>query len=224
MIKAFTEGFLQLKDPRLFKLLARAAGLALALYIALFLALVWLLRSTQISAISWIEALADWGAGLAAGIVATILFPGLVTAVCGVFLDEVAAGVEALHYPNAGPARRISVAESLVSGARLAAWSLGINLLFLPLYLILLFVPPINLVVFAMINGRMIGRDYFETVAARRLSPAAVKELRLAHSGTLWLAGALTAGLLTIPGLNLVAPVVGVAAMVHIFHKLTVQA
>lgn len=159
MIKAFTEGFLQLKDPRLFKLLVRAAGLALVLYTALFLVLAWLLRCTQISEISWIEDLADWGAGLAAGIVATILFSGLVTAVCGVLLNEVAASVEALHYPNAGPARRISVAESLVAGARLAAWSLGINLLFLPLYFIFLFVPPINLVIFAMINGRIIGKD-----------------------------------------------------------------
>ncbi|MBM3512744.1 MAG: hypothetical protein FJX59_03410 [Alphaproteobacteria bacterium] len=223
MLRAFTEGFLQLKDPRVFRLVIRAATLTLVIYAALFASLLWILRNTQISEVGWIEALADWGAGFAAGIIATFLFPGLVTAILSAFLDTVATAVEELHYPARGPARAIPVGEAIGSALRLAAWSIGINLLCLPLYLFLLLFPPLNLIVFAAINGRLIGRDYFETVALRHLSPAAVKELRSRHGGTLWLAGSITAGLLTIPLLNLVMPVVGGAAMVHLFHKLTVR-
>ena len=221
MIRAFTQAFLQLKDPRVLGLVVRSAALTLCLYVVLFGVLVWLLRTTEISAIPWLEALADWGAGLAAAVLATLLFPGLVTAVLGTILDSVAAAVERLHYPAAGPARMTPIGESILSALRLAAWSIGLNLILLPLYVILIFVPPFNLLAFAAINGRILGRDYFETVALRRVSPADVKELRLRNSGTLWLAGAVTALLLTIPIVNLVAPVVGVAAMVHIFHKLT---
>jgi uncharacterized protein involved in cysteine biosynthesis len=223
MIRAFIEGFLQLKDPRIFGLVVRAALLALALYVVLLAGLVSVLRATEVSQLRWIEVIADWGAGLAAAVIATILFPGLVTALLCMFLDTVAAAVEALHYPTLGPARSISIAESLASALRLAVWLIGLNLLLLPLYVLLVFLPPFNVIAYAAINGRLIGREYFETVASRRLSPANVNALRVANRGTLWLAGSITAALLTIPLLNLVAPVVGVAAMVHIFHKLTAR-
>lgn len=221
MIRAFTEGFLQLKDPKVSALVVRSALLTLTVYALLFVAFIWLLRSTEISTLPWLETLADWGAGLAAAIVAAILFPGLVSAVLSAFLETVAAAVEGRHYPALGPARVIPFAEVLGSSLRLGLWTLGLNLLFLPLYVILLFLPPLNIIVFAAINGRILGREYFETVALRRLPADQVKELRLRHTGTLWLAGAITAGGLTIPVLNLVMPVVGVAAMVHLFHKLT---
>lgn len=160
MLRAFAEGFLQLKDPRVFKLVLRSAVLALLIYVALFAAIVWVLRHTEVSEIAWIEALADWGAGLAAGVVATLLFPGLVTAILSAFLDSVATAVEALHYPALGPARQIPIGEAIGSALKLAAWTIGINILFLPLYLVLMFLTPLNVIVFAAINGRLIGRDF----------------------------------------------------------------
>lgn len=221
IVRAFVEGFLELKNPRVWGVVAKCALLTLVVYAALFAALIWLLRNSQISELPWLEALADWGAGAMAAALATLVFPGVVSAVLGVFLDDVARLVEERHYAGRGPGRDIPVAEALTSAAGLAAWTVGLNLVFLPLYLVLFFAPPLNLVVYYMLNGRLLGREYFETVALRRVDAGVMAALRQRHGWTIWLAGAATAALLTVPLVNLVAAVVGVAAMVHIFHKLT---
>ena len=43
--------------------------------------------------------------------------------------------------------------------------------------------------------------------------------MRKAHRGRLFLAGIVIAFLFTVPGLNLVAPVIATAAMVHLFEN-----
>ena len=59
-----------------------------------------------------------------------------------------------------------------------------------------------------------------EQVALRRRDPAEVRAWRKANIGTLWLTGAAIVFLGTIPILNLIVPVLGVAAMVHIAQML----
>ena len=43
---------------------------------------------------------------------------------------------------------------------------------------------------------------------------------RRAHRGRVWLFGALTAFLMTVPLINLITPVLATAAMVHLFERL----
>ena len=221
MIDNFSRAFLQLKDPKVLRLVVLSIACTLAVYISLFLGLTWILRSTAISSIPLIDTLVDAGAGVAAGVLAWFLFPGVVTGIVGIFLDDVAKTVEARHYPQLGPARSVGMMEVVGSSMRLIATTVGLNLVLLPIYLLLVFLPPFNLVLFYAVNGRLLGREYFETVALRRLDPKAVTTLCQRHSWQIWAAGTITAGLLTIPGLNLVAPVIGTVAMVHLFHKLT---
>jgi len=90
----------------------------------------------------------------------------------------------------------------------------------LPLYLVLIFIPPLNLVLFYLVNGQLLGREYFEAVALRRFDAATVAQMRQAYRWQILGAGAITTGLLTIPAINLVAPVIGAVAMVYFFHKL----
>jgi uncharacterized protein involved in cysteine biosynthesis len=61
-------------------------------------------------------------------------------------------------------------------------------------------------------------------VAARRLDPVEARSLRRRHGRTLFIAGVLIAFLLTIPFVNLVAPVVGTAAMLHLFETIRHEA
>ncbi len=58
------------------------------------------------------------------------------------------------------------------------------------------------------------------TVALRRLDPAEVTAWRRANGGVLWLTGIVIVFLGTIPVLNLIVPVLGVAAMVHVAQTL----
>ena len=90
----------------------------------------------------------------------------------------------------------------------------------LPLYILALFVAGLGAVLFYGINGWLTGRMYYEQVALRRLSPAEVKAWRQANSGVLWMTGIAIAFLGTIPILNLIVPVLGTAAMVHVAQSL----
>src|SRR3546814_18267334 len=63
-----------------------------------------------------------------------------------------------------------------------------LNLLVLPLYLVLIWIPPLNLLLFYLLNGYLLGREYFEMVAVRRLDLAAAKRLRRAFRGQVILA------------------------------------
>ena len=94
---------------------------------------------------------------------------------------------------------------------------IAVNLLALFLYP--LAGPAIPLVFWA-INGFLLGREYFTLVALRRLPPAEAKAMRRRNGLRLWLAGTLMAAPLSVPVLNLVIPVLGVATFTHLFHRL----
>jgi uncharacterized protein involved in cysteine biosynthesis len=74
--------------------------------------------------------------------------------------------------------------------------------------------------VFYTLNGYLLGREYYETVALRRLSAGEAKELWRREKGRLVVAGIVITVMLTIPFLNLVAPVVATAFMLHLFESM----
>jgi len=94
------------------------------------------------------------------------------------------------------------------------------NLIALPFYLILLFLPQFNLLIFYGLNGYLLGREYFELVGQRRLSLKDTKALRRRNRLRVLLAGAVIAFLLTLPILNLFTPIVATAFMLHVFERL----
>jgi CysZ protein len=197
------------------RLLWRCVLLALATFIALVVATGIALAALDVTGIAWLDTtLAFAGSGLAV-VLAWLLFPATVVLTLNLFAEQVVAAVERLHYPDLPPARGSSLATSSLASLKLAALALILNLLVLPLY----FLPGANVLIFLALNGYLVGREYFEVVAGRRLPPAAGRALKKTIGGRLWLAGALVAIMLTIPVFNLVAPVVGTAFMVHLFER-----
>ena len=100
---------------------------------------------------------------------------------------------------------------------RLTLLTLLLNLLALPVYLL---VPGINLFLFLALNGYLFGRGYFEVVALRRLDMGAARRVRSRFAGRIFLGGVVIAGLFALPLVNLVAPVIATAFMLHIFEAL----
>ena len=99
---------------------------------------------------------------------------------------------------------------------------IGVNLLALIPYLIfLIFFGPLALLVAYAVNGYLLGREYFELVGARRMAPKDVANLRSKNGNRTWLAGSLMAAALSIPIMNLIIPVLGVATITHQFHRLS---
>jgi uncharacterized protein involved in cysteine biosynthesis len=108
----------------------------------------------------------------------------------------------------------------LWAGLRFAAVALLLNVALLPVYLVTLFFPPLYFLVFYLVNGYLLGREYFELVAYRRIEERAADEFRRAYRGRLTLAGVVIALILTIPVVNLIAPIVATAFALHLFEAM----
>ena len=86
------------------------------------------------------------------------------------------------------------------------------------LALLLLLVPGVNIAAFFLVNGYLLGREFFEFAAMRFRPEAEAKALRRRHAGTVFLAGLVIAVFLAVPLLNLLTPLFAAAMMVHL-HK-----
>jgi len=152
--------------------------------------------------------------GLATLLLAWFLFPIVASLFIALFLEYVCGVVEKEHYPDLPPAEGITILQSLsVAVSYLGAMVVG-NLLLL----VLLFFPPVYALAWIALNGYLIGREYLELVALRRLSPSDTKALRRRHRGESMLTGALIAFLMAMPLINLIVPVFASALTVHRFH------
>ena len=214
MIAAFAKAVAQLADPAVRGVLWIGVAIAVAVFAALWTAVGALLAGTETFAWAWLERAFDFLGGVAAVALTWLLFPGVISAATALLLERVAKAVERRHYPELGPAAGVPTTAALVAAVKFLAIALGLNIVLLPFLLI----PPVFPFVFYGVNGYLLGREYFELVALRRLGAREARALRLARRGPLILAGALVAVLLTIPVVNLVAPVVATATMVHLFE------
>jgi uncharacterized protein involved in cysteine biosynthesis len=220
LFAALIKAFGQLPDRRFRAVVFRALLWSMAIFGALFAAVWWLIATTEIFGFGWLERLADALGWTAAVLVGVVLFPGAVLTLLSFMLEDVARAVESRHYPDLPPPRSQPFIETLASGLRLAGLVIGLNLLFLPIYIVLFFLPPINLFVFYSLNGYLLGREYFELVAYRRLDLVAVRELRRRNRGRLFGAGVVVAILLTLPLINWFMPAIAAAFMLHLFERL----
>jgi uncharacterized protein involved in cysteine biosynthesis len=231
MILSFRLAAAQLLHPSLRRFLFGGILGAASVFALLWAVVWWLLAGidpTSLPLIGWLVDLSgglfDWIAGFVIattlGLVTFLLYPGVVVLIVSLFLDHVADAVEARHYPNLPPPRSQKLAEIVFQSMRFAGVLIALNILALPIYAVLFFLPPFNIVLFYLLNGYLIGREYFELVAFRRLDPAATRALRKSSRGSLLVAGAFLTLLMTIPIVNLCAPIFSAAFMTHLFHRL----
>jgi len=214
LIQALSLAFGQLSDPRIQKVI----GISIAITLAVFAGLMvggWYL-------VDWLTNLNGWWADIAHGlglfavfVLAWFTLPIVTATTAALFSDQVIDAVVARHYPGAALPYRVSIPEMLLDGVKLAAIAFFVNLLTLPL----LFFPPVYAVVAYGLNGYLLGREYFEMPAFRRLPRDEAKALFRRHKGRFVLGGVIIAFLATIPILNFIAPVIGIAFMVHIFES-----
>jgi CysZ protein len=211
VLSAVSKTLGQLNDPVIRGVIGKTIGLAILAYV-LFVVLVYLLVGWLSGLEGWLGGLAQFGGVFFAIVIAWFIFPGIAAAIAGIFADEVIDAVEAKHYPGLPPARHVSVVSAALDGLKLAAIALLANIAALPL----LVIPPLYVLFTWSVNGWLLGREYFEMVAFRRLDKASAHDLRRRHNRMFTIAGVMIAVCLTIPFVNLVAPVLGAAFMVHV--------
>lgn len=231
MISALFKAFAQLGDPRLRAIVWRGAGVALVAFIALWALCWWGIDFAGTAFADWLATEGFWNdaievlvalGGFAAVLVASFLmFPAVMGLAQSLFLEDAAGRVEARHYRDLPPAGEQPVWEGVKDGLSLALVTIAANLIVLPVYLLL---PFLNLVVFYALNGYLLGREYFELVAVRRMTRPDVQRLRARYAARITAAGVPIAIMMTIPVINLFAPVVATAFMVHVFEGVRRQA
>jgi CysZ protein len=220
MIAAF---FLACSDalaPRQRRAFLASLGLAVLLFLGLWFGATALLQGGHLFGNAWLDAPLTVLGSLAALALCVVLFPALMTLVLGFFLDGVLVGLERRHYPSLPPPRALGLGKTLLMALRLLGLTIVANLIILPLYA----VPGINLFIYYGLNGYLLGREYFELVALRRLDRAATRAMWRWYRGRLVLAGVVIALLLSLPLVNLVTPIVAAAFMLHVFEALRARA
>ena len=215
MIEALVKSIAQLNDKAIQRTLLSSIAAAAALFVAVWFVIGYLLSDTTLFEWGWLDTIVDFMGGLATLVITWFLFPGIVTAVIALFLDDVARAVEARHYPGLPPAEGSTVGETVAASLRFVGVLVVLNV-FMLLFLIF---PPVFPFVFYSVNGYLMGREYFELVSLRRMGLARARETRKQRQGTLFVFGICIALLLTIPVVNLLTPIVATAAMVHLFEK-----
>jgi len=216
MLQAFLKAIGQLPDRTFRRVVFGSFFLSLALFAALVYGVGWLLDGIALFGVGWLDWIVEALGSTAAFVVAILLFPGAALVIVSLFLEPIVRAVEARHYPGRPPGRKQPVAETLVNVMRLVVVSVILNLLALPLYLI----PGVNLFVFYFLNGYLLGREYFELVAFRRMGVREARALCKQRKGRIFIGGVVITVLLSIPIINWMMPVVAVAYMVHIFEGL----
>jgi CysZ protein len=212
MVLAFSRALTLLKERAFWRVLWHGILITTAAFIGLY-ALVWaVLAHVSIADIWWIDALVDVVGGLAVLVLTWLLFPAVATLVISLFIEQIIAAVEAQYYPLLPTPVSLSFWQGIVVALKFTSVMVALNLIVLPLYL----VPVLNAIVFYGLNAYLLGREYFEMVALRRLDPRSARRLRHAHRLQFFIAGLVIAGLLTLPVVNLVAPLLGAAFMVHL--------
>ena len=217
MFSALSRAFAQLPRPEMRGPLIRAVLWACLAFAALWSALAVLIHHQLVREARWVEILAGLLGGFAAPVVTWLLFPSVVLMILGCYSEAIIQAVERQYYPNLATPSQSRQMANLWSGIRLAFIGLVLNIVALPVYLLF---PGLNLVLFLGLNGYLLGREYFDVVALRRVDWRAAQRLWRDHRITFILSGVVAAGLFALPVINLVAPIIGLAAAVHLVERL----
>lgn len=221
--QAFALALAQLTDRKVIALLVKSILVSLvvaAVFGAVLVAvLVW-----SAAAVFGID-LQQQAAGIGAAVAVVLGLVGLIAAwlawriaaiaVLQFYADDVVALVEARHYPGLTP-RDLPFGEQARIALRGAVRVLIANLIALPVALVLLFTAVGPAIVFALVNGVLLGRELQDMVWVRHQQDGEAAPL---GRMTRFLLGVSVAGLLAVPIVNLFAPFLGAAAATHLVHR-----
>ena len=225
ILSCFFRALGQWTDPRFRRVVLLGVALTLALLVgvyALFVALIqWLVPETTdlplLGPVGGLDTLLSIGSFFLMLLASIFLMVPVASAFTGIFLEDVVDAVEDRHYPTLPDGRRLGLAEGVIGSINFFSIVLVANLIALFLWP---FAGPLVPVLFWSVNGYLLGREYFTLVAQRRMDKPAARALWRANRGRIWLAGTLMAAPLSIPILNLIVPVLGVATFAHLFQAL----
>ena len=162
ILASFLTALSQATDSRFRGVLALGIALTLGLLVALWFVTIRLVRWLTpdsftlpwLGEVNWLDGAASAGSVLVLLLASVVLMVPVASAFTGLFLDRIAAAVEAKHYPALPPARAQGLGESLLGSAGFFGIILGANLVAL---LVWPFTGPFAPLLFWALNGFLLG-------------------------------------------------------------------
>jgi len=221
----FAKALSQLFDRRFRRVLLLGIALTIALLVAFYAGFLWLVQGLEgwtpvlpvVGPVTWIGDLLGWASIFLMLFLSMFLMIPVASAITSLFLDDVAQAVEDEYYPHLPAVPRVSIGEAVRETVNFLGLLIAANIAALLLYVMLPFAAPL---IFYAMNGFLLGREYFQIAAMRRIGRDGARALRAKHQGQIWLAGCLMAIPLSVPLLNLLIPVLGAATFTHLYHRL----
>jgi uncharacterized protein involved in cysteine biosynthesis len=212
LFSPMTRSLAQITDPTFLGVLAVSLVCSAAVFLLLHLAVLWAVhRALALS--GWLAWGADVLGSIGASLLALWLFLPLAAGIATLFIDRVARAVERRHYPTLPPAPGASLLAQLADALGLVWRILLMSVLALVLALLL---PGIGLILAWAIGAYAIGRGLFMAVALRRFDHATAERMYIANRPVILVQGGIMALAGYLPGFNLLIPVLGTAAMIHV--------
>lgn len=214
MLTAFLRALGDLRSPDFRSVLFKAIGLALALFVAIFLAVEGVFWFLTFFPYPWLETLAGIGAALGLLVAFFFLMAPVTAMFAGLYLDEIAAKVETAHYAADGPGQPLPLVKALRFSLQFGLLVLAVNILALPMVF-----TGFGAIVLITINAYLLSREYFEMAAMRFMDAAEAKQMRKENAVNIFAAGFIPALMALVPIVNLVVPLFSTAYFVHIFKQ-----
>ncbi len=230
IIDAARAAITRLPSPEFRTVLLKTIGLTLLMLVGL-----WFGLRELFAAFAWpwfdamLPGLPEWAgwfgligaiiAGVGLALALALLIAPVTAIIAGLFLDDIAEVVERQDFPADPPGTAVPAGRAIV----LAMKFFGIVVLGNIIALFLLLIPGINIAAFFLVNGYLIGREFFEFAAMRFRPEKEAKLLRRKHSGTIFMAGLIIAAFLSVPIVNLATPLFAAALMVHLHKMITAR-
>ena len=219
VLRPLTLAIGQLDDPAFVRVLLQSLALSALCFAAMLAGMLWgVSQATLLPA--WLAWIAGITGTIGASLLAFWLFLPMAAALGTLFIETIAGAVERQHYPGLPAGDAAPLAVQVWDGIAVGLKVLAFSVVALVLALLL---PGIGLLLAWAIAGYAIGRGLFVAVAMRRMSRLDAELLYRRHRGIVLAQGGLIALASYVPLMNLLIPLIGTAAMVHVLdHALTV--
>ena len=215
MPQALFLAFRQIGDPA-FRLPLILAVLGAALAVAGLIGLAaWLAGWAAAGGPEWLSWITQAGGAATGVFLGWWLFLPIALGIASLFTDTIAGAVERRHYPGLAAPSGASALAQMGHGIWFGCKLLLLQILLLPLF----FIPIFGALLAFLIAAHGLGAGLLREVALRRMNLAhsRIAWQRLRWQG--WMLGLALALMAMVPVLNLLVPIIGIAAAAHLLLR-----
>lgn len=202
----------QLDDPAFLGVLARSMAWSATCFGLLYGMTIWIVHRllNMQGPLAWTV---DLFGSIGAILLAFWLFLPVAAVIGTLYFNRIAIAVERRFYPMLPAPQGAPLIEQIWDGLVVG---LRVLLLETAALVLVLMLPGVGLFLGWMIGAFAIGRSLFVAVAMRRMPRSMAEALYRSRRGVVLVQGAMLAMAAYVPMLNLLIPLIGTAAMVHI--------